>query len=261
MAGNLLKFDVDPDDVLRRQFTKLEQSQLPYAVANAVNNTAFAVREEWMRQMPRVFDRPTPLTQRAIVWKPRATKRNPYTEVKVRDEAFKGTPPSKYLQAQVQGGQRALKPFERRLQAQGILPIGMQAVPGRGAPLDGYGNLRSSVVTQILSQLGAQREAGFNANQTDASAKRRRARKSGKRGEMFALKKPRGRLLPGVYERFKFGGASVLRSLLVFVRPAVYTPRYRIFDLAERLYRKRFGFEFERELAKAVQTSKFRGRG
>lgn len=259
MSRNLLKFDVDPDDVLRRKFTELEQKNLPFAVMQAVNNTAFAVREEWKRQMPRVFDRPTRLTQNAVLYR-KATKQNLAGEVFVRDEAFKGTPPARYLLAQVQGGQRAMKPFENRLAAQGILPAGTQAVPGRGAPLDSYGNLKSSVVTQLLSQLGAQREAGFNANQTAASAKRRRARKSSKRGEMFALKKPRGRLLPGVYERFKFGGTSVLRSLLLFVRPARYTVRYRIFDLAERMYNKEFGFRFEHALAQALESSKYRGR-
>ncbi|MDQ3160596.1 MAG: hypothetical protein M3Q51_06180, partial [Pseudomonadota bacterium] len=97
-------------------------------------------------------------------------------------------------------------------------------------------------------------------NQTETSTKRRRASKRNKRGEMFALKKPRGRLLPGVYERFKFGATSIVRSLLIFVKPGTYKPRYRIFDMAERLYNRQFKFQFERELAKAVETSKFRGR-
>jgi hypothetical protein len=65
--------------------------------------------------------------------------------------------------------------------------------------------------------------------------------------------------LPGVYQRIRSGFGSAIASILVFVRRASYTPRYRIFDMAERLYRRQFAFQFERELEKAVQNSKFRG--
>ena len=64
-----------------------------------------------------------------------------------------------------------------------------------------------------------------------------------------------------MYQRISTGFGSALRSVLHFVRSVSYTPRYRIYDLAERLYAREFPFHFERELAKAVQTSKFRGRG
>lgn len=260
MAQSLLKFDVDPDNVLSRQFTSLEKTQLPFAVAQAANNTAFAVREEWKRLMPRVFDRPTPLTQNAIVYR-KATKQKPYAEVLIRDEASNGTPPARYLFAQVEGGQRLMKPFEKLLAAKGILPAGMNAVPGKGAPLDAFGNLAGGQLNKVLSQLGTRRDA--LQNQTDISALRRRKRekKRGDRsGDFFAVNKRRGRLLPGIYQRISSGFGSGLRSILIFVRRAAYKPRYRIFDIAQRMYARRFQFEFERELAKAVQTSKFRGR-
>ena len=260
MAGALLRINVDPDNVLARQFTALEQKNLPFAVTQAVNNTAFAVREEWKRQMPRVFDRPTPLTQNAIVYR-KATKSNLAAEVLVRDDAFKGTPPSKYLQAQVQGGQRKLKGFERRLVAQGILPAGMFAVPGKGVQLDAFGNLPARLYNPMLSQLGARFDP--LQNETGISRKRRtkrEAKKGQRAGDYFAIKQQRGKLRPGVYQRVSTGFGSALRSILIFVRGASYKPRYRIFAMAERLYQRQFKFQFERELAKAVQTSKFRGR-
>lgn len=261
MAGNLLSINVDPDNVLARQFTALESKNLPFAVMQAANNTAYAVQQEWKRQMPRVFDRPTPLTQNAIVYR-KATKQKLAAEVLVRDEAFKGTPPSKYLQAQVTGGQRNLKGFERRLAAQGILPTGMFAVPGKGVQLDAFGNLPARLYNPILSQLGARFDP--LQNETDVSRKRRtkrEAKRGDRAGSFFAVKQKRGRLLPGVYQRIATGFGKGLRSILIFVRAPVYKPRYRIFDLAERLYERQFKFQFERELAKAVQTSKFRGQG
>lgn len=258
MAANPLRIEVDPDNVLARQFTALELKNLPFAVMQAANNTAFAVQQEWKRQMPRVFDRPTPLTQNAIVYR-KATKAKLAAEVLVRDEAFKGNPPAKYLQAQVTGGQRNLKGFERRLAAQGILPAGMFAVPGKGVQLDAFGNLPARLYNPILSQLGARFDP--LQNETDISRKRRTKRQAKQRGgDYFANKQKRGRLLPGVYQRIRTGFGGALRSILIFVRAPVYKPRYRIFDLAQRLYERQFKFQFERELAKAVQTSKFRGR-
>jgi hypothetical protein len=259
MRANLLRIDVDPDSVLARQFTALEQKNLPFAVMQAANNTAFAVREEWKRRMPQVFDQPTALTRNAIVYR-KATKANMAAEVLVRDDAFKGTPPSRYLQAQVKGGQRLMKPFENRLAAQGILPSGLQAVPGKGVHLDAYGNIPGGVLNRVLSQLGARFDPA--QNETETSRGRRQKREAKKtRGDYFAVKAKRGGLRPGVYQRVRTAFGSGVAIILAFVRKATYKPRYRIFDLAERLHARQFKFQFERELEKAVQTSKFRGRG
>lgn len=262
MAGNLLKITVDPDGVTGRVFTDLERKNLPFACMQAANATAFGIRQKWAEVMPRVFNRPTPLTQRAIVYE-KATKQKPFATVKVRDEASNGTPPARYLLAQVQGGQRLMKPFENRLSAhaQGILPSGTQAVPGKGAQLDGYGNVAGKELNQILSQLGARNDP--LQNQTDISRARRHKRevKTGaRRSDYFAVKQKRGGLRPGIYQRVRTGFGSAVSIILAFVRKATYRPRYRIFDLAERMYPRLFAFHFENELRKALETSKFRGR-
>lgn len=252
---------VDEDNLFGRQLTDLERTQLPFAAMRAANETGFAVRRRWSEIMPRVFDRPTPLTQRAVMIR-KATKQRPGAEIFLRDEAFKGTPPAKYLQAQVEGGTRRHKGMEKRLQAKGILPAGHFVVPGRGAQLDAYGNIPGRQVNAILSQLGARFDPAQNETATSRKRRHRRlARKGTRAGDYFALKKAYGRLVPGVYQRITTGFGSAVRSVLRFVRSVSYTPRYRIFDLAERIYAREFPFHFERELAKAVQTSKFRGRG
>ncbi len=252
---------VDEDNLFGRTLTELERTQLPFAAIRAANETGFAVRQRWSEVMPRVFDRPTPLTRKAVLIR-KATKRDPGAEIFLRDEASKGTPPAKYLQAQVEGGGRRQKGMEKRLQAKGILPAGQYVVPGRGAQLDAYGNIPGSQVNAILSQLGARFDP--LQNETDASRKRRhrREKKKGQRaGDFFALKKARGRLAPGIYQRITTGFGSAVRSVLRFVRSVSYTPRYPIFRLAERIYSREFPFHFDRELAKAVQTAIVRGRG
>ena len=58
----------------------------------------------------------------------------------------------------------------------------------------------------------------------------------------------------------RYGFGSGVAIILAFVRKASYRPRYRIFDLAERMYPRLFEFHFDNELRKALETSKFRGR-
>jgi hypothetical protein len=264
----MMRVDVDPGNVVHRAFSELERRNLPFAVRQAVNATGEAVKERWREVMPRIFDRPTRLTLNAIVLH-KAHSSRPYAEIYVRNEAHKGTPPAKYLQAQVEGGTRRLKSVEKRLQASGHMPAGMYAVPGKGAKLDAHGNIPGSQVQQVLSQLGARFDPLQNETEKSRGRRQRRqARKGERAGDYFAVGsrlrgkgKARGHLPLGVYQRIGTGFGGALRSVLHFVRSVAYRPRYRIFDLARRIYDREFPFHFERELAKAVQSSKFRGRG
>lgn len=246
-----IRIAVDPGDVLGRQLTHLEQSQLPFAVSQAANKVAYEVRERWKRQAPRVFDRPTPLTVNAAMYR-KATKAQPYAEIFIRDEAFKGTPPAKYLLAEVEGGQRRRKGFERLLQSRGILSPTQFAVMGRGAQANQFGNVPAGQITKILSQLGAQRDRYLN--QTAVSKKRRRGKKNNRDGEYFVLTKRRGVLRPGVYERI--GRGSGVRSIFVFTTTAGYRPRYDIFGMAEDTWKKLMPFYLKRELEKAMQNAR-----
>lgn len=246
-----IRIAVDPGNVLGRQLTDLEQSQLPFAVSQAANKVAFEVRERWKRQAPRVFDRPTPLTVNAAMYR-KATKARPYAEIFIRDEAFKGTPPAKYLLAEVEGGQRRRKGFERLLQSRGILSPTQFAVIGRGAQANQFGNVPAGQITKILSQLGAQRDRYLN--QTDVSKKRRRGKKNNRDGEYFVLTKRRGVLRPGIYERI--GRGSGVRSIFIFTNNAGYRARYDIFGMAEDTWKKLMPFYLKRELEKAMQTAR-----
>ncbi|PJK03871.1 hypothetical protein CO615_00025 [Lysobacteraceae bacterium NML75-0749] len=256
---SFVRVSVDPGNVLARQFSSLEAKQLPFAAMQAVNRTAWEVRQAWMRQAQRVFDRPAQMTLRAVVYK-KATKQKPWAEIKLRDEAFKGTPPAKYLLAEVQGGMRRHKRHEKSLQYAGILPPGMYTVPGKSAPLDAHGNIPGRVFTAILADVKASADPYQNA--TSNSRKRRRARqlKLGIRGgNYFAVKHPRGRLQPGVYERLDTGFGSGVRTILHFVSSVQYRPRYDVFGYAEREYNRHFPFFFERELESAVANAVARG--
>lgn len=254
---SLIRIAVDADNMLGRTFTELERKNLPFAIVQACNATAVNIRQQWANTAPRVFDNPAPMTRKAAQYR-KATKQKLYAEIFLRDEADNGTPPAKYLQPQVEGGTRKKKGFEILLQQKGVMPPGMFAVAGQGAQLDQYGNVPARQISQILSQLGA-REDKYQ-NQTDTSASRRRAKRK-RGGEYFTVQKKRGRLLPGVYERITTAFGSAVRSVFIFTPKATYKPRYNIFGLAQRAWDKLMPFHFNRELAKALETSKFRGRG
>lgn len=259
-GASLLRIDVDPSNVLAREFTELEQKNLPFAARMASNSTAFAVRDRWYDAIGQIFDKPTQLTRKAPLIQ-KATKERPYATVFLREEAAKGAPPAKYLLAQVLGGMRRPKAFENRLREKGILPAGMFAVPGKGIDLDAYGNLPGSRINQILSQLKARFDTQQNESDTSAGRRRRREAKKGeRRGDYFAVTGRKANHLPlGVYQRVSTGFGGAIKSVLAFVKPPTYRVRYDIFNLAKGVYEQQFPFHFERELAKAVQTSKFRG--
>jgi len=273
---SLVKIAVDADNLLGRQFSELERQNLAFAVMQAVNATAYEIREQWKRVAARVFDRPTALTRNAAMYR-KATKDRLYAEIFLRDEAFKGTPPAKYLLAQVEGGARRKKGFEVLLQQRGVMPAGQFAVAGRGARLDAYGNVSAGEITRILSQLGAQRDP--YQNETPSSRRRRTsegrrydylgrdrkgntavaARTVRRGGRYFALQTRRGRLAPGIYERIGTGFGSAVRSVFVFTGRATYRPRYDIFAQAQRQWDKLMPFYFNRELETALASSKYRG--
>lgn len=252
---------VDSARAVQRSLSDLEKRQLPFAMVQAVNAAAFEVRERWADVMPQVFDRPTSLTQKAVLYS-KATRAKPEARIFLRDEAFKGTPPAKYLQAQVFGGERRPKAFERRLQAKGYLPAGWFAVPGKGAELDAYGNIAGARMNRILSQLGARFDPLQNETETSRGRRERRENKKGtRRGSYFVLPADRGRLVAGVYQRVKTGFGGTLASVLRFVRKApAYRPRYPVQELAQKVVDRTLPGLVERELQKAVASAIERGK-
>ncbi len=277
MSG--LRISIEGLPALQRRFTDLERTQLPFATAQAINSVAFDVHRAWAREAERVFDRPAPLTRKAVRWS-KATRQKPVASIFVLDHVGKGTAPADYLRAQVDGGERKAKGLERGLQRAGLLVGNERAILGKSAPVDAFGNIRGGVVQQILSQLQGQFDP--SANETAASKKRNARRGTlksqlkGKNRRFFAVRgagrrgftvnkdgsSTQSHLPPGIYQRIDSGFGSAIRSVFVFTRKAHYKPRrYDIYGLAQREAQRLLPIAFERELARAVASSKFnRGR-
>jgi hypothetical protein len=184
-------------DVLLRRINILQQ-QAPFATAKAMTKTVRQAKAAEDAHILATFDKPTPFTQRAIAFTP-ATKAKLQASVLVKDAQ------AKYLQAEVDGGRREFKSFEQQFADGGQTHV---ALPGRGAPLNQYGNLTKAKIKQI-------------ARDVNSSKKARR----------FFAGKPKGHDLPaGIYTRTN--NNQHITPLLVFASEAVYQKRFKFSEIA-----------------------------
>lgn len=133
---------------IQRQLRNLAEEQMPYAVKVALNNTAFSLRSKSKSLLGSTFDRPTPLIRGAT----RVTKATKETLAAIVAIDPKRAP---VLLTHEEGGKRGHQPIERFMVGRGWLPAGWRAVPGKGMPLDAYGNPRRAEVNHILQELSA----------------------------------------------------------------------------------------------------------
>ena len=236
---------------------RLRTDQIPFATAYALTQCAKAGQADVETQIGRVFDRPTPFTLKAVRTKP-ATKRNLVAEVKLKDEAYKGNPAVRWLIAQVRGGARNHKGFERLMQRAGVMPAGWYAIPTKNAPLDRYGNVPGAVINRILSQVQASRDV--LTRETAASRARNVRRAIKKREGRYFVASPNNpktrHLTPGIWERVTFGFGNSIRPIFVFSStPPRYTKRLPFEDIVQRAVARELQTQFARgfQLAQATQ--------
>jgi hypothetical protein len=248
------------------------QSQLPYAAAQAMNTAGFDTRRALQQKARAVFDRPTPfITDRSLrVWE-RATKDSLATTVGWDYIGGKGGDPAQTLQAQVSGGARPLKRFERALQRAGIMPRGTYAVPGGAAPLDAFGNIESRFIVQLLSYLSAFSEVGYKANITAKGKAKlaRRARSEGgfvridgveyfvSRGAGQTRRGQQQHLPAGIWSRKGIHGSDI-QPVLMFVRRPSYSARLPAQRIAVDTFMASFNRAFPEALAKASRSARGR---
>jgi hypothetical protein len=233
----------------------LDTNQIPFALATALNETVKDIKQDEEKEIRDSIDRPTSTTLDAIYWLP-ATKQKLQAEVGIKNFAGKGNPASKYLAAQIEGGPRGAKRFERALQAAGILPPDFMVVPGSGVPLDQYGNISPSLIVQLLSYFKAFPEMGYKANMTDKKkAALAKGNKKGKQGVSYFVARD-GWLHPGVWARYSLAHGSAVKPVLMFVRSVNYEKRFDFFYTAELTVKRRFEGHMRAAWAKAWATAR-----
>ena len=231
-----------------------------FAMAVALTRTAQDVRKAEREEMQKVFDRPTPYTLNSL-YVAGATKEQMQARVWLKDElavSNGGTPATKYLLPQIEGGGRALKGLERMMERIGALPKGWRVVPGQGASVDGYGNMSRSQVIQILSYFQAWNLSGLEANNSTAATRARLAKGTKKRaGVSYFVSRGRTddrarHLHAGVWQRV---GKWRLKPVLLFVPRVSYRRRFDFQGVAEKVILARFAVHFEVAAERAMRSA------
>lgn len=246
-------------DAVRDLFGKLSGPEMRQAQAKAINDTAFQVRREMLRELGSVFDRPTNFIARS----PKVVRATPdklsaaiLPTLDSRNAPGKGgkigVDPQQVLQAQEFGGRRADKRSEVALRRAGILPAGYQtSIPREPFPGsdDGRGNMRGAFLAQMISYLQASSEQGYRANMT-----RKRREKLADRTQVSSLATRKtqrvirgvvyfvaygslrggstSHLAPGVWAKTGIHGAEI-KPVLMFVRTPSYRPRLSMQRIAD----------------------------
>lgn len=247
----MLAFDVRMDiSEAVRGLTELERTQVPFALARGLTQTARDIHGGLGQAMPSVFDRPTRWTTGAYFVRP-ATKRDLVATVMSRQFAGKGTPAAAMLRHHIEGGARKSTMFERRLQAVGIMDSGTFGAMGRDvAEKDAYGNLPAAKYVSMLSALKAH---------GDATQNRKTRFGKGKRGRELYFVGGRGRakhLAPGIYQHFGYFGKAIKPTYLFVPKAPAYRSRFPFAAISERVSQGRLIVNFLTALDAALKTAR-----
>jgi hypothetical protein len=227
-----------------RWLSDLQKKRVPVATQRAMLATARSIRAAEIKEMNKVFDRPTK-------WTLGAMKVSPVESMSITvgildpDGYYKRA--NNYLGTQVTGGDRRFKAMEVALQRVGVMPTGWYSVFGAKAKMDSFGNMGPGEIKQIMSWFNAaERWAGSTQNMTDATrAKRRKGTKKTRGYEYFFVKPGNKGLLPGVYRRTSFGFGKAVEPILIFVPRVSYQRRFNFEGVARRVYAEQFGPHFQ----------------
>ncbi len=226
--------------------------QARFAVALGLTRTAVAVKDAELAELKRSIDRPTPYTLKSL-YLTKATPAKLEAKVWLKDDlAGSGTPATKYLLPQIEGGARSVKRFEKALQLAGHMPAGYQCVPARGAILDSYGNPSRGQIIQILSQLRITLTAGYTRNMSfDARKQIAAQRRAG--GRYFVIKTSKGGKSPGVYQR-EFMGRNVT-AVYLFKRATSYRQRFDFWGVGRATVERELQGAMAQAMAETMSTA------
>jgi hypothetical protein len=227
---------------VRDFFDGIVKKQIPYVQFQTVNDLAFAIKKETQDEMRSTFDRPTPFTLKSMEVIKAKNKQNPSAWVGLNlDPAFQRS-----LAHQFTGGNRRWKKMEGAMRRAGIIPPGMNAMPGEGASLDQYGNLKGSFVVQLISYFQAFGEQGYKANMTDK--RKKQLAKRGKtqegyvtiNGVVYFLANRKGRtkhLHPGIYAKTNIHG-FIVKPIIIFGKRATYQRRIYLDRIGQDVFKR-----------------------
>jgi len=227
---------------VQRELGWIARDQVPFATAVAMTRSGKAIERTLRESLASVFDKPTPYITRGT-FSTSAKKDKLTITIGMRDQSTRGASPALYVREHFTGRARGLKPFERALEANGLLPSGWRAMPGEGMKLDRFGNPDRNMVREVI---GAARSGlsvyskrknpmavGYFVVPPDSPARNTR------------------HLVAGLYRRL---GRDGVIPVFVYVKQANYQQVLDLPKLAIDKFNQVFPTEFAIALDRAIRT-------
>jgi hypothetical protein len=206
------------------RWTDTMTKQLPFAISQALNRTAFDMRDAMNGATRQYFKNPVPFTQRAFLVN-RSSKRNLEAEVYAERRR------ARYLRTLISGGDRGQKPVELRYlaKAEATMPKGSRLVPAT-VNLTAAGNVSLATLKRIEGQIATKGKNSVFLGRPDGAGRP-----------------------PGVYQRTAKGK---LRPLFIAVPRARYEKIFPMAEIGQKVIDRRFGDYLRSSLEKAVASAR-----
>ena len=268
----MLTVKIEGLEELKRSLNDMARKQVPFAVKTAMNKVAKKVVDRERKEINSVFKTPTPRTQSAVKIFSGATKDRLEVVVGIDDgegrKSFKAkgkkgtTTPAQYLMAQIEGGARVPKRFERALQSVGAMSQGDYAVfAKRSGALDAYGNISGAKLNQIITFFRTVKVDGYGGKMS--ASRKMKMMKGELKGMKWGVTYFRGGrdtgLPNGIWERHYpngTAGKSFIRPILIYVRAPSYSARFKFSEIAMDVINREWQTEFDQALKSAMSTAK-----
>jgi hypothetical protein len=206
--------------------------QLPFAVSQALNASAFDARTALGTATTQYFDRPNRFTQSAFLVK-KTNKQELEAHVYANNQA--GRDRARYLRFGIAGGTRPQKGFERKFLAQvaatARIPSGAQLQPTSLVSRDATGGVSLSTIKRIQKGLSGKASGGFFIGQ------------------------PRNNpgLPPGIYRRSR---EQLFPYFIATTQRARYTSRFPMERVGTKAVQASFGQYLRSSLEQAVANAR-----
>jgi hypothetical protein len=209
------------------RWTDTMTKQLPFAISQALNASAFDVRTALGGATRQYFDKPNRFTQSAFLVK-KTNKRELEALVFANDQ--QGRDRARYLRFGITGGTRPQKGFERKFLAEVVgtrsIPAGAQLQPTSLVRRDASGNVSLSTIKRIQKGLSGNARGGF-----------------------FVGTPRGGDRPPGIYRRSR---EQLFPYFIATDQRSRYTPRFPMAEIGQKAVQRRFGGYLRSSLEKAV---------
>ncbi len=215
-----IKVDIKGMDDLRA-FIGGYRKQLPFTMSQALNKTAFDVRQAEQSEIDRAFDSPVSFVKRS----PKVEKS---TKRKMQSSVYIDPRVQRSLIAQVEGGPRLPRDITRKMYGMGTLRPG-DYTTYNPAYTNRSGNLTYARWKRIVAALRQNRGQYFVATI----------------GGLKAIWIRKGR-----------GGKQIAPVVFITRNRPKYQPRFDFYGVAIRKYDVVFGKNFDAALAKAMRTAR-----